>query len=151
MDPLLALLLALLALAALAVAVLLTRAREGARRLEAETRLAEMERLATANGAERDAPVAARVAAERELAVAHERVAEGERRQQDFGRLREESVQAAQAAGLATAQQLSSKLLEDHKRENAGAKLEAEARVRQATESLVKQVDEIAKAVSQLH
>jgi DNA recombination protein RmuC len=69
----------------------------------------------------------------------------------DFERLRQESLQAAQAAVLATAQQLSSKLLEDHKRENAEAKVEAEARVRQATESLVKQVDEIAKAVSQLN
>jgi len=60
----------------------------------------------------------ARVAAERELAVARQRLADGETRLADFERLRSESLQAAQAAVLATAQQLSSKLLEDHKREN---------------------------------
>jgi DNA recombination protein RmuC len=93
----------------------------------------------------------ARVAAERELAVARQRLADGENRLADFERLRAESLQAAQAAVLATAQQLSSKLLEDHKRENVEAKKEAEERVRQASEHLVRQVDEIAKAVHKLH
>jgi DNA recombination protein RmuC len=93
----------------------------------------------------------ARVAAERELAVARQRFADGENRLGDFERLRAESLQAAQAAVLATAQQLSSKLLEDHKRENAEAKRDAEERVRQASEHLVRQVDEIAKAVHKLH
>lgn len=93
----------------------------------------------------------ARVAAERELAVARHRLADGENRLADFERLRAESLQAAQAAVLATAQQLSSKLLEDHKRENVEAKKEAEERVRQASEHLVRQVDEIAKAVHKLH
>jgi DNA recombination protein RmuC len=93
----------------------------------------------------------ARVAAERELAVARQRLADGENRFGDFERLRAESLQAAQAAVLATAQQLSSKLLEDHKRENAEAKRDAEERVRQASEHLVRQVDEIAKAVHKLH
>lgn len=141
----------LLVVAALVVAVLLTRAREGARRLQAETRLAEAERSVAALAAERDAAVAAQFTAERELAVARQQSGEVERRMADFERLRQESQQAAQAAVLATAQQLSSKLLEDHKRENAEAKKDAEARVRQTTETLVKQVDEIAKAVSQLH
>jgi DNA recombination protein RmuC len=94
---------------------------------------------------------AGRVAAERELALARQRLADGENRLGDFERLRAESLQAAQAAVLATAQQLSSKLLEDHKRENAEAKREAEERVRQASEHLVRQVDEIAKAVHKLH
>jgi DNA recombination protein RmuC len=93
----------------------------------------------------------ARVAAERELAVARQRLADGENRLADFERLRAESLQAAQAAVLTTAQQLSSKLLEDHKRENVEAKKEAEERVRQASEHLVRQVDEIAKAVHKLH
>ena len=93
----------------------------------------------------------ARVAAERELAVTRQRLADGENRLGDFERLRAESLQAAQAAVLATAQQLSSKLLEDHKRENAEAKKDAEERVRHASEHLVRQVDEIAKVVHKLH
>jgi DNA recombination protein RmuC len=92
----------------------------------------------------------ARVAAERELALARQKLADHEHRVDDFERLKAESLQAAQAAVLATAQQLSSKLLEDHKRENAESKKDAEERVRQASEHLVKQVDEITKAVHQL-
>jgi DNA recombination protein RmuC len=93
---------------------------------------------------------AARLGLERELAVARQRLVEGERREADFERLRAESLQAAQAAVLAAAQQVSSKLLDDHKRESAAAKEDAESRVRQASEGLVRQVDEIAKAVQQI-
>ncbi len=95
--------------------------------------------------------VSARLAAERELATLRQQLVEGERRVGDFERLRAESLQAAQAAVLATAQQLSSKLIDDHKRESAEAKLDGEERVRRASEQLVKQMDEIAKAVQQLH
>lgn len=142
---------ALLAVSVIALAVLLTRAREGARRLAAEARLAAAERSLTALAAERDEAVAARLAAERDNAALGQRLAEAERRMGDFERLRQESLQAAQAAVLATAQQLSSKLLEDHKRETVTARKEAEERVREASGQLVKQVDEIAKAVAQLN
>jgi DNA recombination protein RmuC len=94
--------------------------------------------------------VAARLALERDLATARQRLVEGERRFGDFERLKADSLQAAQAAVLSAAQQVSSKLLDDHKRETSAAKDEAESRVRQASEQLVKQVDEIAKAVQQL-
>src|SRR5579875_2370983 len=141
----------LLAVAALALAVLLTRAREGSRRLQAEARLAEAERMVVVLTAERDAATEARVAAERSLAAVREQLAAAEARMVDFERLRQESLQAAQAAVLETAQQLSSKLLDDHKRESAEATKEAEERVRQTAEHLVRQVDEIAKAVSQLN
>jgi DNA recombination protein RmuC len=94
---------------------------------------------------------AARLSAERELAAARQRLAEGERRFAEFERLRGESLQAAQAAVLATAQQVSSKLLEDHKRETSEAKKEAEERMRQASAELVKQMSEIARTVQQLH
>ena len=93
---------------------------------------------------------AARLGLERELAGARQRLIEGERRQADFERLRAESLQAAQAAVLTAAQQVSSKLLDDHKRETSAAKEDAESRVRQASEGLVRQVDEIAKAVQAL-
>jgi DNA recombination protein RmuC len=93
---------------------------------------------------------AARVAAEGELALARQQLAHEASRQGDFERLKAESLQATQAAVLTTAQQISSKLLDDHKRENAEAKKDAEERVRQVNERLVQQVDEIAKAVHQL-
>jgi DNA recombination protein RmuC len=120
MDMMLAALALLLLLVALALAALLARA------------------------------VAARLTVERDLAAARQQLAEGERRFGDFERLKAESLQAAQAAVLSAAQQVSSKLLDDHKRETSAAKDDAEARVRQASEQLVKQVDEIAKAVQQL-
>jgi DNA recombination protein RmuC len=94
---------------------------------------------------------AARLSAEREAAALRQQLVDGERRIADFERLRAESLQAAQAAVLATAQQLSSKLIDDHKRENAEVKKEAEERVRQTSAALVKQMDDIAKAVQQLH
>ncbi|MGH7033982.1 MAG: DNA recombination protein RmuC [Stellaceae bacterium] len=83
--------------------------------------------------------------------VAETRLAEAERRMADFERLKPEIVQAATAAALATGRELSSKLLEDHKRENAEARKEAEARVKEHSASLVNQVNEIAKAVQELH
>ncbi len=83
--------------------------------------------------------------------VAETRLAEAERRMMDFERLKPEIVQAATAAALATGQQLSSKLLEDHKRENEASRKEAEARVKEHSATLTKQVDEIAKAVTELH
>jgi DNA recombination protein RmuC len=87
---------------------------------------------------------------ERQSAAAGQRIADAERRTADFERLRQESLDAAKAAVLETAQALSSKLLDDHKRESAEAKKESEERVRQASEHLVKQVEEIAKAHSEL-
>jgi DNA recombination protein RmuC len=93
----------------------------------------------------------ARLAAERELATLRQQLIDGERRIADFERLRAESLQAAQAAVLATAQQLSSKLIDDHKRESAEAKRDGEERVRQANELVLKQMDALAKTVQQLH
>ncbi|HYL34011.1 MAG TPA: DNA recombination protein RmuC [Stellaceae bacterium] len=98
----------------------------------------------------RERAVRARHAAERELAVVQERLAEAQNRMPEFERLHQESLQAAQAAMLETAQSLSSKLLDDHKRENEVAKLDAEARVKQASEQFVKQFETIAKTVAEL-
>ena len=68
----------------------------------------------------------AHLAAETELAAARERIASGEQRMAEYEHLKAESLQAARAAVLTTAQEVSSKLLEDHKRENAEAKEEAD-------------------------
>lgn len=151
MDPILLAIAALLVIAVVALAVMVTRAREGSLRLAAETKLAEAERRLVALTGERDAALAARLAAERDAAALGQQLQDGERRLADFERLRQESLQAAQAAVLATAQTLSSKLLDDHKRETAEAKKDAEERVKLHAEQLVRQVDDIAKAIVQLN
>jgi DNA recombination protein RmuC len=139
---------ALMALAAAAFGILLVRARENAAR--AETRLTEAEAQAGALGVRLDAAMEARVDAERLRAAAEQRVADAERRSGDFERLRQESLTAAKAAVLETAQALSSKLIDDHKRESAEAKQESEERVRQASEHLVKRVEDLTKSVTEL-
>jgi DNA recombination protein RmuC len=94
--------------------------------------------------------VMARLKAERDLAAARQQLVAGEQRLADFERLKQESLLATKAALIETGQQLSSKLLDDHKRESAEAKKEAEERVRQASADLVKHVGDLAKTVQQL-
>ncbi|HLI22618.1 MAG TPA: DNA recombination protein RmuC, partial [Stellaceae bacterium] len=139
---------ALLALAAGIAAGFLVKSRETQRRVAAETRLAEAEkRIAELTVAGEDA-ARARSAAETELAAARQRVADSEQRILEFERLKEESLQAARAAVLTTAQEVSSKLLEDHKRENAEAKEEAEKRVAAYSETVLKQVETLLGTIS---
>jgi len=78
------------------------------------------------------------------LAAAQRSLEESEQR-------RKENIDAVKAAALEAAQGFSSKLLDDHKRESQSAKEEAEKRVREHSEGLVKQVDTIAKALAALH
>jgi DNA recombination protein RmuC len=106
--------------------------------------------LTVALGALLARAVMARLKAERDLATARQQVLAGERRLADFELLKQESLLATKAALLETGQQLSSKLLDDHKRENAEAKKDSEERVRQAGADLVKQVGDLAKTVQQL-
>ena len=94
--------------------------------------------------------VMARLKAERDLATARQQVLDRERRLADFELLKHEHLVATKAALLETGQQLSSKLLDDHKRESAEAKKESEERVRQASADLVKHMGELAKTVHQL-
>jgi DNA recombination protein RmuC len=71
-----------------------------------------------------------------------------------FARLRDDNIvavsAAAEAASLKAAQAISSKLLDDHKRETEAAKKASEERVRAASDTLVKQVGDIAQAVAGL-
>lgn len=71
---------ALLALAAVAVAVLLTRTRGAGALVAAETRLGAAQSLIAGLTAERDAARAAERGAAQDLAVARQRLADGERR-----------------------------------------------------------------------
>ena len=79
-----------------------------------------------------------------------QRLADNEARMADFERVKAEGLQAMQAAALQTTQMLSSKLLEDHKRENAEAKQQGEALVKQTTEQLFQRFEQVSEAVAQL-
>ncbi len=141
---------ALLALAAVVVTALLARAQGTAARVAAEPRLAEAQRLIAALTDERDAARKAEREAGEALAAARQRIGDAETRLAEFERLKQEFLTATSAAVLRTGQELSSKLLEDHKRESAAAQQQGEEQVRKASEALVKQVEEIAKEVSRL-
>jgi DNA recombination protein RmuC len=99
----------------------------------------------------RDSAMRAQHAAERELAVAREKLSEAENRRGDFETLRRESLQAAQAAMHKTALDLSSKLLEDHKRENAESKKDAETRLAALAKPLVDHATKLDAAVAALN
>src|SRR5215469_3822527 len=128
-----------------------------AARAAAETRLAEAQRLIVSLTAERDAAAGRREAAlaeagaaAQELAVMRQRLADNEARMADFERVKAEGLQAMQAAALQTTQMLSSKLLEDHKRENEAAKKVGEALVKATTEQLFQRFEQVSQAVSEM-
>jgi DNA recombination protein RmuC len=141
----------LLTVAAVTIAVLLTRAGGARERIVAQTRLAEAERAIATLTAERDAARLAEAAAARELAAARQRLDDHGEQVADFARLKEEFLTVTRAAVLSTGQELSSKLLADHKRENEAAKLQGEEQVKKAAEHLLKQVEQVTATVAQLH
>jgi DNA recombination protein RmuC len=157
MEPLVLLVTIVVAVLAGGAGFILARGRSAGAVAAAETRLDEAERGLAKLAEERDAAsrsrdeaVESRHAALRDAALATQRLSEMEKRIADFERLKEESLRAAQAAMLSTAQQLSSKLIDDHKRENEEAKKAAEERVRQTTEQFVRQFELVTNAVAQL-
>jgi DNA recombination protein RmuC len=134
----------LLALLTFAVALALglwLKSMEAQRRIAAEARLAEADKRLAELTLAADAAAAARLAAETELAATRQRVVDTQQRIVEFERLKEESLQATRAAVLTTAQELSSKLLEDHKRENAESKEDAAKRVAAYSETVLKQME----------
>lgn len=147
METLLVGLLAFIAAAALG---LWLGRRESQRRIIAETRLAAIEQRAAELTIERETAVAARLSAETALAVSRQQLADAEQRMAEFERLQQEMVTSAKAALLEGGTQLSSKLLEDHKRENAESREAAEKRIGSASENFLKQVETLANAVAAL-
>jgi DNA recombination protein RmuC len=132
-------------------------AQDLAAKAAAETRLADSLRLLALIEAERDDAVARRdaaVAAEREaardLAVMQQRLKDGESRIAEFERLKAQMLKDMQAAALETTTLVSSKLIEDHKRENAEAKQQGEVLVKQTTEQLFQRFEQVSEAVAQL-
>ncbi|HLY58457.1 MAG TPA: DNA recombination protein RmuC, partial [Stellaceae bacterium] len=92
----------------------------------------------------------ARARAETEAALARQAADHAQAAIADWEKTRDEFLKSTQATVLTTAQQLSSKLLEDHKRETEAAKAAAEQQIKATTEALNRQVREVSDGISQL-
>jgi DNA recombination protein RmuC len=88
---------------------------------------------------------AARLEAERQAASLRSELAV---KSQAFEKLAETATQAAKAAALESAAQMSNKLLADHKREAEAQKEESQKKVQQVTEGVVRQMGEVAQIVA---
>lgn len=104
---------------------------------------AELEALRS----EAEAAHAARLEAEKQAAALRSELAV---KAQAFEKLAETATQAARAAALESAAQLSNKLLADHKREAEAQKEEAEKRVKQTTEGLFQKFTDVSGLVAGL-
>ncbi len=71
-------------------------------------------------------------------------------RMQDWEKQREESIQSARAAIFKAGSEMSTKLLEDHKREAESAKKQQEEKIQTTTAKLMEQFTEVTKAVHSL-
>jgi DNA recombination protein RmuC len=124
----------------------------------AETRLAAAEAAAQAFAGERERAAAAleserrlREDAERRAALADQARLQMERTMTDWAAVRAQTLDATKAALLETSTTLSSKLLEDHKREAEAAKKDSEEIVKKTTDSLTKGVQQLVEHVSSLN
>jgi DNA recombination protein RmuC len=99
---------------------------------------------------QKDEAMAARMEAEKKLELIQQKMQEVEKRMLDWEMQRTESLKAAKASILEAGGQLSSKLLEDHKREAEAAKKETESLVKKTTEALFEQVTKVSESVATL-
>lgn len=125
---------------------------------QADTRLDVAARELEAAREERDRAVraaedarTAREASERRAALAEQARAQMEQKMADWEAVRVQTLDATKAALLETSTTLSSKLLEDHKREAEAAKKQSEELVKQTTDSLTKGVQQLVEHVSTLN
>jgi DNA recombination protein RmuC len=86
-----------------------------------------------------------------DAAVAQARLEDLQRVLGEADKLRQDMTNAAKAAALEAATALSSKLIDDHKRETAEAHQRAEASIRQVTQPIVEQFGKINEAVATLN
>lgn len=99
----------------------------------------------------------ARAALEKEAALARQQVETARQRMEDWERIRAESDQAARASVMKAGAELSSKLLEDHRREAevakkeaAAAKLSMEEAGRKHAQTLLEQMKQVTDSVTAL-
>lgn len=128
-----------------------------AERASAQARQVELEKIITSITTERDEALASREAAltarhdaETQLAVNAQALGDMEGRLQDWETVKAQGIDAAKAAALTSARELSTQLLADHKRETALAKEDSEARIKATTNGVLDQFQTITTAVSVL-
>ena len=126
------------------------RAVSGARLDEALAKIGRLEIQMLDALAARDAALAAKAGAETEAALARQEAAAMIGRMADWEKTKAEFLTSTKAGVLETAQQISSKLIEDHKRETAEAKAAAELQIKATTETLRREVQGLTDGVSQL-
>ncbi len=92
-----------------------------------------------------------RIKAETESALREQEIDGIKIRMEDWEKAKKESIEAANAAALSVTRELSSKLLEDHKREASAAKKEAEEREKRLSKELLRQVEQVTESVTSLN
>jgi DNA recombination protein RmuC len=116
----------------------------------ADTAMAEVKTERETALAQRDAMRQALAEAEKAAALADQAREAMVHQQKSHEAARAESLVHAKAAVLTTANEVSSKLIADHKRETEAAKKQAEERIKKTTEGLARQFEGVAKSVASL-
>lgn len=123
----------------------------------AQTQRNDLEKSLQAAHAERqetlrmkDAALTAKLEAEKATGLMEQRLSESEKRMKDWETQRDEHLKASKASIMEIGNQLSSKLLEDHKREQETAKKESEEAVKKTSESLVEKVNVLGQSVASI-
>lgn len=122
-----------------------------AARIGAETKLESLSAQLQETAERLETALAAKHSAERETALARQQVEYADTRMKDWETTKAESVQAAKASISEAGAQLSSKLLEDHKREAEAHRKQQEEATRKTTENLLKEFTTITKSVASLN
>lgn len=117
---------------------------------EAEKKLAILHQERTHYLEEKEGAIRDKMLAEKKLELIEQRMQESEKRMQDWELQRTESISSARASILAAGSELSSKLLEDHKREAESAKKDTENLVRKNSDDLIEKVLLVTKSVAAL-
>ncbi|MEC8774663.1 MAG: DNA recombination protein RmuC, partial [Pseudomonadota bacterium] len=134
------------------VAALQAAAAEEARRIaEADTRLQEIRRQFEHAAAERDRLREAEKNLVTQVEVQKKEIELQNAKLKDWEEAQKKFMDGANAALAESATKLSSKLLEDHKREATAAKEDSEKRVKKATEELFKQFETVSNSVASLN
>jgi DNA recombination protein RmuC len=116
----------------------------------AESSIAELKSAHASAVADQNALRKALADAEKAAALAEQARQAMIEQTKTFEVARQESLNHAKAAVLTTAQEVSSKLIADHKREAEAAKKQSEEQIKKTTEGLARQFEGVAKSVASL-
>ena len=117
---------------------------------EIQTRYTQMERERNQMREEKETVLRRVHEMERQVSLSEQRLSQQEQRIRDWEAQREEMTKAAHHSVMEAGSKMSSKLLEDHKRETEAAKKESEKRIRQETEKFGEQFVRVTSMLSQM-